>query len=363
VVRVSDVGKLEDGTPFMVMELLNGKDLGSVAEQGALAASEAAALLLQACEGLAEAHSMGILHRDLKPRNLFLTCRTDGSPLVKVLDFGLAKPFDPAVKDSGVTGSVKVVGSPPYMSPEQIRGEPLDVRSDVWSLGICFFELLTGRLPFDGANVPAMCARILRDTAPPITEYVPTACPDVQALLDRCLAKAPGDRFADVAELAAALEPIAPPSAHGSARRVEQVLSSPLPVLLDTEPPPAPEVPVVRRPELETRTAFDSVGQPRSRVARPVAIAAVSLVAALLVASLLRSGRPGPASAVTAATVSAIPSTSAAPPASDVQPPLPAATASDTAGSAPARPRQSPPFPGRSRPKTPAAAHPESTRM
>src|SRR5450755_3417360 len=121
VAKVTDVGRLADGTPYMVMEFLEGENLGSVAERGPLSIDDAATYFLQACEGVAEAHSLGIVHRDIKPANLFLTRSARGRPLVKVLDFGIAKGGGAAGDDLRLTGELAVFGSPPYMSPEQVR--------------------------------------------------------------------------------------------------------------------------------------------------------------------------------------------------------------------------------------------------
>ncbi len=166
VAKVTDVGRLPDGTPYMVMEFLEGENLASVSERCPLAVEDAATFMLQACEGVAEAHSLGIVHRDLKPANLFLTRNARGRPLVKVLDFGIAKRGDASGDDRRLTGALAVIGSPPYMSPEQVRASrDVDVRSDIWSLGVSLYELLTGRLPFDGDTVQDICARVLTDDA------------------------------------------------------------------------------------------------------------------------------------------------------------------------------------------------------
>jgi serine/threonine-protein kinase len=224
-VRVHDVGRLEQGTPFMVMEHLAGADLGQVlAERGRLPPREAVALLLQAAEGIAEAHAAGIVHRDLKPRNLFLTRDTRGEILVKVLDFGLAKTaLVPGQR--GLTTTSAVMGSPEYMSPEQLRGSrDVDVRSDIWSLGVCLYELVTGECPFTAPNVPDLLVRILHtDPKPPHTLVldVPFALSQV---IVRCLAKDPAKRFADIAELATELAPFGALDDLDASWRIEKVL-------------------------------------------------------------------------------------------------------------------------------------------
>ncbi|HEY3500068.1 MAG TPA: serine/threonine-protein kinase, partial [Polyangiaceae bacterium] len=147
VVRVSDVGTLDSGEPFMVMEYLEGADLGALLlQRGPLPIAEAAEYVLQACDAIAEAHALGIIHRDLKPPNLYLSRRADGSPVVKVLDFGISKAQTAA--GDAMTRTSALMGSPLYMSPEQMTSSrDVDPRSDIWSLGIILYKLVSGRLP------------------------------------------------------------------------------------------------------------------------------------------------------------------------------------------------------------------------
>ena len=158
VVRVMDVGTLDDGLPFMVMEHLNGTDLGQSLEmRGVLPVAEAVDCLVQAMDAVAEAHSLGIVHRDLKPSNLFLTARTDGSPLVKVLDFGISKGVDTGGQRVDLTSTSMVLGSPLYMSPEQVRStKSVDTRTDVWALGVILYELVAGVPPFEAETVTGL---------------------------------------------------------------------------------------------------------------------------------------------------------------------------------------------------------------
>jgi serine/threonine protein kinase len=218
VCRVFDVG-VEGKTPFIVMELLQGTDLARLSKVRALDPATAALYVKQACVGLAEAHAAKIVHRDLKPGNLFLTRRADGSPLIKVLDFGVAKaPSDDDVK---LTGTANVVGSPGFMSPEQFRSSrTVDGRSDVWSLGVILYKLVSGRLPFKGDGFAEFALAITRDAVPPLGE-APSA---FQAVVARCLEKDPAHRYPDVLALADALAPIA---AH--ARSSAPELSAELP--------------------------------------------------------------------------------------------------------------------------------------
>src|SRR6187549_2799480 len=152
VARVLDVGELTNGSPYMVMEFLSGRDLAEELDlPGELEIEVAIDYVLQASEAVAEAHSLGLIHRDLKPANLFLTHRPDGSPLVKVLDFGISKVSSPEAAQLSLTHTQAMMGSPLYMSPEQMRSsKDVDRRADIWSLGIILHELLAGDVPFAG---------------------------------------------------------------------------------------------------------------------------------------------------------------------------------------------------------------------
>jgi serine/threonine-protein kinase len=236
VARVSDVGILDTGAPYIVMELLEGKDLGALLHiRGPLPVRETVGYLLQTCEALAEAHAIGIIHRDLKPENLFLTTDVDRTPLLKVLDFGLAKALtrtpsnDPPVPES-LTRSVSVMGTPAYMSPEQLRAtRDVDLRADVWALGVVAYELLAARLPFDSTALPDLCAMIVRDPPRPLArEDVP---PGLEAAIMKCLEKEPTKRYSRIASFAAAIEQFADPESTSMVDRILRVQGA-------SEPPP-----------------------------------------------------------------------------------------------------------------------------
>ena len=226
VARVTDVGTLEHGVPYLVMEYLRGRDLQEVLDaEGQLPAEDALDFVLQAGEALAEAHSLGIVHRDLKPANLFLAHRADGSPCIKVLDFGISKMS--TAGESGVTRSQATMGSPLYMSPEQVMSAGnVDARADIWSLGVILYQLVAGRLPFEGESVAQVVFKVVQAPAPPLREIVPHVHPAVDAAVMRCLEKDRAARFQSVGELAVALASAAPARAEVSIERITRLLSN-----------------------------------------------------------------------------------------------------------------------------------------
>jgi serine/threonine-protein kinase len=203
VARVSDVGRSRNNVPYMVMEYLEGHDLGELLdERGSLGLTWAVELTLQACEALAEAHSIGIIHRDVKPTNLFVTWRPDGSALIKVLDFGISKALTGNAMQ--LTQTQSLLGTPAYMSPEQMRSARMvDARTDIWSLGTVLFELLEGHRPFEAESFSEMCVKVAVDPPGAMTN-TPLA---LQQVVLRCLEKAPEQRYASMADLAADLVP------------------------------------------------------------------------------------------------------------------------------------------------------------
>jgi serine/threonine protein kinase len=222
ICRVSDVGRFESGAPYIVMEYLEGYDLGTMLKRrGPLRIAAAVDYILQACEGLAEAHAQGIVHRDLKPDNLYLAARADGGHVIKVLDFGISK----ATVTGIATQTGDILGSPAYMAPEQMRStKDVDARADVWSLGVVMYQLLTGRLPFSGDSLPTLCLSVLNDDPVPPNEIRQDLSDGLSDVILRCLAKDVDDRFGDVGELAVALGPFASPNGFGSVTRVQSAL-------------------------------------------------------------------------------------------------------------------------------------------
>jgi serine/threonine-protein kinase len=209
IVRVIDVGVLPTGQPYIVMERLSGIDLDALLEaRGPLPIRFVVDAVLQACSALSEAHGVGIVHRDLKPSNFFLVDGPGGAQTIKILDFGIAKTE--MFRGPELTVATVTLGSPPYMSPEQIKSsKDVDQRADIWSLGVTIFELLTGELPFYGETLGEIAGAILRDPPRPIEGFKSDVQPALAAVIARCLTKERDQRYGTVEELAAELETIA----------------------------------------------------------------------------------------------------------------------------------------------------------
>ena len=220
VVRVFDVGRFQSGEPYMVMEYLQGSDLQDMLEQrGALPVTVAIDYVLQALDAVAEAHRRGIIHRDLKPANLFLARDEDGHEAVKVLDFGISKLTGELARgqDFDMTKTATMLGSPYYMSPEQMRStKDVDLRSDLWSLGVICYQLLTGKLPFAGDSITALCATVFMEQPASLVTLRSDLPVGLDAVVMRCLEKDPNRRFQNAGELGAALAAFG--DAHASTR-------------------------------------------------------------------------------------------------------------------------------------------------
>lgn len=210
VCQVYDIGIVDGSVPFIVMEYLQGSDLGelladSVEGEPMWSAGQSVDLILQVCEALSEAHAMGLVHRDIKPENLFMARAENGQTSVKVLDFGIAKSL--LGNDGNLTNDGDLLGTPAYMSPEQMSSsKAVDERADIWSLGVVLYELLAGRKPFVGKNLIEYYKQVTGAPMPPIELTLPDGLLNVVA---SCLQKTADDRYANIAQLTAALVPFA----------------------------------------------------------------------------------------------------------------------------------------------------------
>ena len=296
VVKVLEIGDLQDRTPFLVMEYLEGQDLRAVLrEHGPLPPRQAVDYVLQALQAVAEGHMAAVIHRDLKPSNLFLTERADGTPLIKVLDFGIAKTLQlDSLGDFALTSSDDIqLGSPTYMPPEQFQNpRDVDARADIWALGVTLYELISGRVPFQGHTYAELISHVLSGE-PESIESVPSApaMPDgLQAIISQCLAKNRDLRFENAVALAVALAPYGSddarlsltrvsglarprsPNPVGSARETQMGYEATLPVPVDGEPRE-------RTPSRssDARQAPSVVPPPPKRWRSAIVIAAVTL--------------------------------------------------------------------------------------
>jgi serine/threonine-protein kinase len=363
VARVIDVGQLEDNSPYMVMEYLEGGDLAAwLRQRGAFPVQLAVDMILQACEAIADAHALGIVHRDLKPGNLFVTQRSDGKLTLKVLDFGISKIMVPGSGGLDMTKTSALMGSPFYMSPEQLTmSKGVDARTDIWALGIILYELLSGRPPFDAEAVTELAIKIANDPAPLLRLSRPDVPPGLELVVATCLAKDRTKRFQTVGDLAARLVEFGPPHARASADRVlgtlrqagvgaamQPALMQPAmmqPSFAELRPPVAP---------VNTMATWGQTGT-RSHPGRT--IAAVSALAAVLAVGLgvtlvLRGGSStGSASTATSAAATAAeppPAPVPLPPAATLPPPAtatPASPPATTAAAAPPPASAAPPVP------------------
>jgi serine/threonine-protein kinase len=367
VVRVFDVASLDDGSPYIVMEHLEGEDLRSLLQRrGRLPIGEAVDCILQAGEAIAEAHVAGVVHRDLKPSNLFVGTRPDGSRLVKVLDFGISKLLRRPHLSQGSaatdvsTGRHAILGSPLYCSPEQIRASgDVDARTDLWSLGAILYELVSGTPPFSGATLLEIFSSVMQRAPDPLAARGAEVPPELEVVVARCLAKDRNQRFADIAELARALAPFAPGHAALSVERIENVVRrATMAAPVDSPPPVSRPVP----PESSGKKTLPSEGGPSSgrrargirprtagrRWVAPVAVAAVASAMLGGTAAIVgASRRPLPvsrsAAPVTAATPAPAPSGVTALAPLREPPPIHAPSANPPSGSSATAPPQRPP--------------------
>jgi eukaryotic-like serine/threonine-protein kinase len=337
VARVIDVGTLETGAPYMVMEFLEGSDLGGWLEQrGPLPIEQAIDFVLQATVAVAEAHSLGIVHRDLKPANLFCVRGADGRLAIKVLDFGISKMTNPAnVAAVSFTRTSAVMGSPYYMSPEQMRSpKEVDARTDIWAMGVVLFELLTRSVPFQGETQAEVCVKIVTEPPPPIRDLRPEIPLGLADVILKCLEKDRNKRYRNVAEMALGLLPFAPKHAKASVEKVAGIIQA---AGLSSTALSVPQTPHAsgERPASQTiaplgRTVFASS---RRNVALACVVGAAGIAAVVAgVGSRARSGkealdsRPSAAASPQAALLPVTPpaATAEKPPAETAPAPLPA---------------------------------------
>lgn len=289
VARVLDVGRLENGAPYMVMEYLEGTDLSLHPRGAELAIEEAIDFVLQACAAMAVAHAAGIIHRDLKPANLFVTKRPDGSNLLKVLDFGISK-MSVLEASAILTNSQAIMGSPLYMSPEQGQSaRNVDARTDIWSLGVILYELLTGDAPFPGESLGEVLSAVITLTPKSIRAVRPEVPEALERAVFRALEKPVERRFQNIGELSAALVEFAPARSQLLHDRVSGVMSR---AGLSSVPPPPSlparpsSLPVARDPAPAiSATDTNWVGQSKGRPHRlkfPLLIGAAAASALLI---------------------------------------------------------------------------------
>jgi eukaryotic-like serine/threonine-protein kinase len=226
VVRVIDVGRLPTGAPYMVMEYLEGEDLSQRLASGPVPIQDAVDYVIQGCEAMGVAHRLGIVHRDLKPANLFLTQRPDGSSLVKVLDFGISKVKTQDSAQLSLTHTQAMMGSPLYMSPEQMRSsKDVSPSADIWSLGVILHELIAGDVPFDGVTFPEVLVKVMGEPPPRLRSVRAEVPEGLEAVVLRCLEKNPADRYSSVAALGVALSPYASARTVGLQARLRSSVS------------------------------------------------------------------------------------------------------------------------------------------
>jgi serine/threonine-protein kinase len=303
VARVTDVGTLENGAPYMVMEYLEGTDLsGLVSERGALPVERAVDFMLQACEAIAEAHAIGIVHRDLKPANLFVARLPGGVESVKVLDFGISKltGLSASGGESSQTKTSALMGSPLYMSPEQMQSSKnVDTRGDIWALGVILYEVLTGSAPFIAETMPELVLSIMSSTPPTLRSHRPDLPEGLEAVIARCLEKDRNKRYQTVGELAHALVPFGSRKARNSVDRISQVMQAAgIPMKALSEPPPST---VVAASSVATASAFGSTTPPVVGRTKSIVIAAVTVVVLLGVGAVVLRGATSGADSVPSA--------------------------------------------------------------
>jgi serine/threonine-protein kinase len=343
IVEIFDAGIAEDGSPFIVMELLSGESLSArIAREARLDPEEAVRIVVQVLRGLIRAHDAGIVHRDLKPDNVFLEDREHEPPFAKVLDFGVSKVSKQNASTT-LTREGSVLGTPAYMSPEQAQGlADVDARSDVWSVGAILYECVTGRLPFDGATYEQMIVRICGSSPTPVRDIVPSAPERLCDVIARCMRRDRDERIASARELLTLLCPDAPsyPSHADSSQRTRPVRAA---SAFGTDS-------TVEAPGVLLGTT--ATGRRRKASSPPTPAILVALGVLVATAALAMWSRPSadtdsPSSGASSTTAAAVDTQSApaAQPSGDAPPSVPAPASPSTSASSSSTASAKPPAP------------------
>jgi tRNA A-37 threonylcarbamoyl transferase component Bud32 len=330
VARVLDVGEMADRTPFLVMEYLEGSDFGELLDgETRLPYAQAVDYVLEACEAVAEAHSLKIVHRDLKPSNLFLARQPNGSSMVKVLDFGISKMLEPGLD---MTRTAAMMGSPLYMSPEQLKSaRDVDERSDIWSVGVILYQLIAGHPPFQAESLPELCAVVLSNPTRWLDRVVPEVPAELARIVATCLRSKVDERYVNLADFAEAVAVFGSPAAKASAAKIVALLGMPAKRALPTALPtaeigldetlaaPARMDAAALAPLLSTRSTWSAAETPKPSGVRALfshrsLAAAALLVAAVGIGAVATRRAPAAGAATEATTITGGPEKPAAAP-------------------------------------------------
>lgn len=231
IIEIFDYGETDDGTPFLVMEILDGEPLNRIVERGPMSAGQVATIGVQVARGLARAHDFDVLHRDLKPENIFVCRSVAGrAPVAKLLDFGIAR----SMHDSRLTNAGEIFGTPQYMAPERVTSLDAGPSADLYALGAILFEMVTGRLPFEANDIPGFLIRHMQEPPPLPSQWVPEVPRRMEELILQLLEKKPEDRPVDAHAVVKVLESMVPQGIQ---------VSLPAPSSGDSQRPPAPTLP------------------------------------------------------------------------------------------------------------------------
>ncbi len=288
-VTIFDYGRTDDDIYYMAMEYLEGRTLHrAIRDAGQLTEERAAHIARQICRALREAHALGVIHRDLKPANVFLAQHGDEADFAKVLDFGLVKNVSEKGEDLTQTGMF--MGSPKYMAPEQIRGDRVDARTDIYALGVIVYEMLTGKVPFDRATSVNILMAHVHETPPPMRQMneLISVSSAMEAVVSGCMAKDPEQRFRTMDEVLAALKRVGGVDATAS---TGGLASAPYNSLLPMGSVSRP-VDSSPRDASPMATPLGSAPVPRRRASKPVFAAGLILALAAIGALVYGRFRP-----------------------------------------------------------------------